>query len=388
LKRLLVQLLKTTLLFAATVGFCCAQSVVASPEDWPRAGNLSNTANSDALRAISPLYPAPRPGAGDVGFGNFAGSISNTNARVLPVLSSGDGRIEALLFIDAPLATHGSANPMHQLLGIDLPEPAASGRFGLNLNSKPSKGLTLSAGLQADTGLALLCNDDIGLATTLTSLSQHCLLTRLGDNQDLLGPFSSQHTRQQHVSASLNLPRYGLDLSFGLAWLQSRPAPSLLLSGVDSDGQRALQVLDPSLTDGTFGSFSLSSRSLGVRGLLDLGSRRWMSLTGEISRSRVDRGVIEALLPPEWSSGRLGLGLGYGPFSGAVSGHVVGLDGGDTLWGGLDIGLSWRTPWRAALTIGARNLVSGSKGNWPSENSKALEQAQGRVPYVQYQQDL
>ena len=90
-----------------------------------------------------------------------------------------------------------------------------------------------------------------------------------------------------------------------------------------------------------------------------------------------------------------GLGLLYGQFSGNVSGHVQRARGpllpgtSGALWGGLDLGVSWRTPWRGELTLGARNLVTkGEEPRLPDPQAASIDRTSTRTPYVRYKQDL
>lgn len=89
----------------------------------------------------------------------------------------------------------------------------------------------------------------------------------------------------------------------------------------------------------------------------------------------------------------LGFGIQHGAVRGAIVGHVLepsipgsGFDQSQR-WGGIDLGISVRLPWRGELNFGAQNV-------WTSGHAPLLfgtgngAQAQGRVPYVQYHQDL
>lgn len=97
-------------------------------------------------------------------------------------------------------------------------------------------------------------------------------------------------------------------------------------------------------------------------------------------------------LPLEFEHAALGLGLSRGAFTGRVTGRMVrpnALGGLDQPWSGLDIGISWRTPWRGELSFGARNLISrGTEPRLADPTTAELEQAVTRTPYVQYKQDL
>lgn len=88
-----------------------------------------------------------------------------------------------------------------------------------------------------------------------------------------------------------------------------------------------------------------------------------------------------------------GVGLVYGPFSGNISGYVQRsktlVQDNKNLWGGLDIGVSWRTPWQGELTVGARNFVTkGEQADISSLQEPTLDMSSTRTPYVRYKQDL
>jgi hypothetical protein len=78
----------------------------------------------------------------------------------------------------------------------------------------------------------------------------------------------------------------------------------------------------------------------------------------------------------------------HGAFSTKLSTRVMDVSGART-WGGLDLGLTWRTPWQGTLSFGAKNLVVSGKPPAfldPDRAADAVEQE--RVPYVRYEQDL
>lgn len=90
----------------------------------------------------------------------------------------------------------------------------------------------------------------------------------------------------------------------------------------------------------------------------------------------------------------LSLGIQHGNVRGAIVGHLLdpNLPPGAPLdqnprWSSIDLGISVRLPWRGELNFGAQNL-------WTSGHAPLLfgpangTPAQGRVPYVQYHQDL
>ena len=78
------------------------------------------------------------------------------------------------------------------------------------------------------------------------------------------------------------------------------------------------------------------------------------------------------------------------PETGSLSGNITGrlnnplqpLPGTLQRWTSIDLGVTWRTPWQGELSVGAQNLWST-----PSPPGDEAD-AQARVPYVQYHQDL
>lgn len=88
------------------------------------------------------------------------------------------------------------------------------------------------------------------------------------------------------------------------------------------------------------------------------------------------------------NEGRLNFNWIAGSFGTQVSTRVMEV-GGNEVWGGLDLGLSWRTPWRGKLSFGAKNLVvSGKPPSYLDPDRAADIVDQDRVPYVRYEQDL
>lgn len=320
--------------------------------------------------------PFPTGSAGEI---DGLALLRGGESQLLPVVSRSDGRIEALLLLDTPPAP---LNPLDRLLA------PGTARLGAAARVRMDGGNAVDAALMLDRGpaLALLCNQSIGLATTLASLSEHCLLAPLGrgEHDALLGS-----ARASQFEAGWRSEQFGVDLSFGLSWLDSgrlqpygQDASSLpALSALFAPGQFALAA--PELAGAR-----LLSRGIGVRGLFDLGSQRWLSVGGALSRNRIDPGFAGALGLRRFDSSALSVGVGQGNLYGELTGHVAEVPGSDAFWGGVDLGISWRTPWDAQLTVGARNLISHGSNPWLGSDGAALDEGESRVPYVRYKQDL
>ncbi len=73
-------------------------------------------------------------------------------------------------------------------------------------------------------------------------------------------------------------------------------------------------------------------------------------------------------------------------FSGSLTAHAI--DQRNSTWTGLDLGLSWRTPWRGVFSVGARNVVGKPPALLDRERAAQESIETERVPYVRYEQDL
>jgi hypothetical protein len=300
-------------------------------------------------------------------------------STVVPVLDRGSGRIEALLLLEA-----APRSPLERVIGAgqSFPNVGLAGR--LNLESGRSVEAALK--LEAKPGLALLCNGASGLMTTLGSLAEHCLVATLDRSTDPLAPYSTG----LRARTRYDLPNGRFELSLGLQQLDLGPATRI---ATPSDNAYApvqawqSQPFNPLAPLGLFGGeFERQDLSLGAQFVV--GKNGWVSIGGTVARARLLPANV-ALSPQQWESAEMSLGAGFGAFSGAITSRVIDVAGQGGAWGGLDVGFTWRTPWQARLTIGAQNLVTrGNRNPWGLPDDDVAEAAQGRVPYVRYQQDL
>lgn len=90
----------------------------------------------------------------------------------------------------------------------------------------------------------------------------------------------------------------------------------------------------------------------------------------------------------------LSLGIQHGSVRGAIVGHMLepnmpgaALDQNQR-WSGVDLGISVRLPWRGELNFGAQNVWTSGHAPLLFGPGGANTPDQGRVPYVQYHQDL
>lgn len=306
--------------------------------------------------AIAAALALPTPGvlarAGGAGAAPEAPATEAASALPVPVWNSHSGKLEAVLWIDtAGLPAQAGNSPA---LGLRW-----SARDGLASGS-------LTARL--DPGLGLLCGQG---GSTVDRLSEQCLVTQL--NRPALP------TGQ--VGAQANV-RIGRSEWTGYSALR-RSTTEGLLPGTSV----ALHMPELLPLAGAPG-LSIEQQDLGIVGELRLGQQGWVRVGGTIARARLmpADAVLPGSVAPSWNSRTLSVGGGYGDLGGEVVGRVVRVPGDPEAYGTLGLGVTWRTPWSARLTVGAQNLLS--TGENPITPRTGDEREEGRVPYVRYQQDL
>ena len=116
-----------------------------------------------------------------------------------------------------------------------------------------------------------------------------------------------------------------------------------------------------------------------------------LSVTGSVGEALL-RSQVSPQSDLDRSQAVLALALSRGAFSGGVVGRVVNdvQPGANSAnWTGLDVGMSWRTPWRGELSFGARNLVtSGDQPLLPDPAIAPRDDRRERTPYIEYRQDF
>lgn len=133
-----------------------------------------------------------------------------------------------------------------------------------------------------------------------------------------------------------------------------------------------------------------SSAQINARGRLALGSKSGIDLGASVGRIYLLPGNLLGVNVMDQKA--LSFGVDHGSLSGTLTGRTMqpqaGIPGSlysDKRWNSLDLGVTWRLPWRGSLSVGAQNLwSSGTPANTPA----GPEPDQSRTPYVQYHQDL
>lgn len=179
----------------------------------------------------------------------------------------------------------------------------------------------------------------------------------------------------------------GLDLSYGLSWLQTQGNPAAF------DRSVAGSIFVPVLTLPGAASYSLDDEAaLYARGRWRFQQNTALDVAASYGRGHASGlapfgGSLNAMTPGiDLDQLSLSLGLDAGSLRGAIVGHVLSSDDpafAGKRWTTLDLGVSWRTPWRGEFSVGAQNLWSN-----PANAPRDADSSQARTPYIQYRQDL
>ena len=158
-----------------------------------------------------------------------------------------------------------------------------------------------------------------------------------------------------------------------------------------SNNSSVLPRVLPGAAPGVDGLSSFDSSSqLNARGRLALGVKSGIDLGASIGRIHLLPGNLLGINTLDQKA--LSFGVDHGPLRGVLTGRTMQPEAGipgsfnaDRRWNSIDLGVTWRLPWRGALSVGAQNLwSSGTSANSPA----GPEPDQSRTPYVQYHQDL
>ena len=162
---------------------------------------------------------------------------------------------------------------------------------------------------------------------------------------------SRQQERRQGTAAGAALER---DRHRQRSAQRAKPAAaSIAPIGGDAADQR---LLDSLLGPGTA---TLDTRNASLIGQVSLGTQSWVSIGGTLARVRlIPTAQLRGGLPPEWNSGSLSLGAGVGNFGGEITGQLIEVPGQPSRYSSLGAGVTWRTPWRAKVSVGADNIIS------------------------------
>jgi len=180
-----------------------------------------------------------------------------------------------------------------------------------------------------------------------------------------------------------------LDLNYGLSWLRT-DEHSLQRQPWDLFGGSDAGV--PTLLLPGFSLANVQNAGFGAQSRWRLDEMQSVDVGAALSRIQFELPGMP-LSTTSLNQAALSLGLHRGDFSGVIIGRVLGpndsINGTGQHWSSIDLGISWRAPWRGVFSVGAQNVWSS--GYLPTLNDPAtreVDPSQARVPYVQYHQDL
>ncbi len=308
----------------------------------------------------------------------------NQPQGVMPLWSTPDGRVLAIVALGSngtgpALSLAPRTDPSADLKFIDVTDFVSSG-VGLHLRDN------LTAYASFDQGIVLAptyagvnpleCNSSLSFG-----LDSRCL-----------GASTRATTGAVHLGTGVTAGNLDVDLSYGLSWLHAGDQQHFgstqstfwdIFSGTNGSNVPTLVIPGIELN-------GLQSSSLNAGGRWHFDEDQTLDLNAAFGRIQLEVPGNVAL--PNLNQAALSVGVRSGPFSGVVIGHVLGpadlLTSGQR-YSSLDLGISWRAPWRGTFSIGAQNLWSS--GNLPAmvePTSREPDMQQSRVPYVQYHQDL
>jgi hypothetical protein len=311
------------------------------------------------------------------------GNLGNEqNLRTtMPLWSTPDGRILAMVALggsnSAPVLPQspqiGSAADWQLVDVTGFVAGGVSMRFGNNATVYANLGHGIVLGPFYPASLSLDCGQSLALG-----IGEPC--TR----QSIVGDVN-----RVRLGADWNAGDIDLDLNYGLSWLRlndqtqgQRPAWDLF-AGI---GDESL----PTLVIPGIEFANVQNSGLSAQGRWRLDDAQSINLGAALSRIQFEMPGTPLL--PSLNQAALSFGLNRGDFSGLVVGRMLGpadpISGGQH-WSSVDLGISWRAPWRGIFSVGAQNIWSS--GNLPALTDPTAHEAdasQARVPYVQYHQDL
>lgn len=267
---------------------------------------------------------------------------SNTTPTVIPIWNMHSGQIEALLVLDGnPQASRAwvqaAKNP--NLIWPSQKMP------GVNFNN----------------GMAIFCS---GQSNSFSQLSV------LGDCA--FGKKSSQYP-------AINSP--SLETK-ALLQRNAKSSQHNLLSALSSDSRKQLAT-----------EFD-SPGSAVVKPLNMLPSKAtegWVSINGNLMRGKlIPASQFPKGVPTEWDKKTFEVPERQKSISGDVVGNIVQIPGQDSNTQSIGAGVSWKTPWKGKVSLGAESMLSqGRSSNSTSTQAPITDQrVDGVTPYVRVEIDL
>ena len=117
----------------------------------------------------------------------------------------------------------------------------------------------------------------------------------------------------------------------------------------------------------------------------------WVSVNGALGKARlVPASQFPKGVPTEWDRKTFEIPKRERALSGEVVGNVVQIPGQDANLKSVGAGLSWKTPWKSKVSVGAESLLSQGRSSVDLGNQAPIvdQRVDGVQPYVRVEIDL
>jgi hypothetical protein len=314
-----------------------------------------------AVAALPALAQSPAP---------LVLPADDSNTTALPIIRN--NQVEGFLLIES-----GAGTPARSSLDRILGRTGAPGvgvGAGINIPLDNGRRIGTSLTLESNPTVGLLCQGN-SVSRSIGSLSQRCMLANLAPNPALPLAYSRPGVRAEvrlegdrsALSASLGLNRFDIETPLALPGTTAGAGQSDLLLSLNGA--------------------QFEQEDIGLLGELKVGESGWVSIGGTLARARiVPANQLPGGVRPEWNTGTLSLGGGIGSFGGEIIGRVIDVPGSSNTYSNVGLGVTWRAPWKARLSVGAENLAP--RGKNPFSAADKDNDDSSRVPYIRYEQDL
>jgi len=296
-------------------------------------------------------------------------SPDDAATTALPIIRN--NQVEAFLLIESG-PTDDARSSLDRIVGRNRVSPSVGAGLAMPLTG--GRRVSTSLALESNTTIGLLCNGST-VSRSFGALAQHCMVANLSPNPAAPLALSQPGVRAE---ARLEGDRGLLTTSLGLSQVEI-DSPTLLPGLV---GPRNSADLTLAL-DGA----RIDQEDIGLLGELKVGESGWVSIGGTVARARiVPANQLPGGLPPQWNTGTLSVGGGVGNFGGEIIGRVIEIPGSTARYTNIGLGVTWRAPWRARLSVGAENVVTDGQNPFAPRGDD--DDSEERMPYIRYEQDL
>ncbi len=289
--------------------------------------------------------------------------VDRKSQTMLPIWNTLNGKMEGVMLVDSNSINTGNGRtvirPANSLAALNIP---------LTSQLKFSSALSLSN----NPGLGLVCNGQPGLFSNLGNLAQNC---RIGD---LLNPNNNFGSSRPDLIMQSQLRYKNFLLSAGGNWSQFN------FNAFNGNSKSALANNGPRITSAT-----VQQKEISLNGEVSIGQKTWLNLGGTLAQARVipaSQLSGSGLLPDEWQTNSITIGAGRGNFGGEITGSNIQIPGQPSSFKSVGAGVTWKTPWRGKLSVGADNINSSGTNPFKTSDNNPLDN--GAVPFVKYEVDL